>query len=61
MKTFTITDDIKHRASLGQLTNEERQQIRDVMLWYRQRLMHPSKQLEDLLLENTRIKIQGIL
>lgn len=61
MKTFTVTDDIKCRASLGQLTNEERQQMRDEMHWYRQHLMHPRKILVDLLLENTRVKVRELL
>ena len=50
----TITDDMERRASLGQLTNEERQQMRDEISYYKRHLMAPRKIIVDLLLLNTK-------
>jgi len=48
-----ITEDIKYRASKGQLTREEQQQMRDEIRYYRRHLIKSRKILTDLLLENT--------
>ena len=48
-----ITEDIKYRASKGQLTREEQQQMRDEIQYYRRHLIKSRKILTDLLLENT--------
>lgn len=53
MIRIQITEDMKYRASKGQLTNEERQQIREELSYYRRNLIRSRKVLTDLLLENT--------
>ena len=53
MIRIQITEDVKQRASKGQLTSEERQQMRDEIHYYRRHLVRARKILTDLLLENT--------
>lgn len=61
MVYFNVTEDIKYRASKGLLTNKERQQMKDEILWHRKRLIRHRKILEDLILENTKVKFENLL
>ena len=55
-----LPDDIKGRAKRGELTNEERELIRNENLYRRKILLGSQKSLDDLLLTNTRAKFSKI-